>query len=104
VVAAIEVSIVRKREAKGRGVVVGPSLQLNAAFPLRSVGHLLRFVRRLQPAGQDRLLDLVALDRPLVTWTDCLILLTILLTWSRLDFWPDPEDFKHFDVISSCLW
>ncbi len=31
------------------------------------------------------------------------MLMMILLRWGRLDFWPDPEDMKHFDVLGSCL-
>lgn len=58
---------------------------------------------RAEAAGLDRLLDLVALDQPLLIFTDCLTMLMILLRWGRLDFWPDPEDIKHFDVLGSCL-
>ena len=54
-------------------------------------------------AGLDGLLDRVEPDRPLLVFTDCLVLLMLLLRWSTVDFWPDPEDVKYFDVIGSCL-
>ena len=36
-------------------------------------------------------------------FTDCLILLSILAKWGQEDFWPDPEEIKHFDIIEPCL-
>ena len=32
-------------------------------------------------------------------FTDCLVLLLILSNWGHSDFWPDPGDVVHFDVI-----
>ena len=36
---------------------------------------------------------------PLLVFTDCLVLFQILQKWGRSDFWPDPHDIIHFDVI-----
>ena len=36
-------------------------------------------------------------------FTDCLILLLILAKWGQEDFWPDPDEIKHFDIIEPCL-
>ncbi len=55
---------------------------------------------RAEAAVLDGLVDRVEPNRPLLVFTDCLIL---LIRWGRVDFWPDPEDVKHFDVIASCL-
>ena len=35
----------------------------------------------------------------LMLFTDCLVLLRILSIWGHSDFWPDPGDLVHFDVI-----
>ena len=39
----------------------------------------------------------------LLVFTDCLVLLQILQKWGRSDFWPDPHDIIHFDVIFPLL-
>ena len=101
VVAAIDGSVDRKTETMGAGFVVGvgPQPDDSCFFP---VGGPLAPLRA-EAAGLDGLLDRVEPDRPLLVFTDCLILLMLLLRWGRVDFWPDPEDVKHFDVIGSCL-
>ena len=33
----------------------------------------------------------------------CLVLLVVLSRWGHEDFWPDPEDIKHFDIIEPCI-
>jgi len=101
VVAAIDGSVDRKTETMGAGFVVGvgPQPDDSCFFP---VGGPLASLRA-EAAGLDGLLDRVEPDRPLLVFTDCLILLMLLLRWGRVDFWPDPEDVKHFDVIGSCL-
>ena len=58
---------------------------------------------RAEAAGLDGLLDSVEPDRELLVFSDCLILLVILYRWGPINFWPDPEDIKDFDVIGSCL-
>ena len=35
----------------------------------------------------------------LMIFTDCLVFLLILSNWGHSDFWPDPGDVVHFDVI-----
>ena len=35
----------------------------------------------------------------IMIFTDCLVLLLILSQWGNSDFWPDPCDVVHFDVI-----
>ena len=40
---------------------------------------------------------------PLLIFIDCLVLLVVLARWGQEDFWPDPEDIKHFDIIAPCI-
>ena len=40
---------------------------------------------------------------PLLIFIDCLALLLILKKWGRSDFWPDPREVIHFDVIFPLL-
>ena len=40
---------------------------------------------------------------PLLIVIDCLVLLVVLARWGQEDFWPDPEDIKHFDNIAPCI-
>ena len=40
---------------------------------------------------------------PLLIFIDCLVLLVVLTRWGQGDFWPDPEDIKHFDIIEQCI-
>ncbi len=80
-------------------VGLGPQPVESISFP---VGGPLASLRA-EAAGLDRLLYLVAQDQPLLMFTDCLTMLMILLRWGRFDFWLDPEETKHFDVLGSCL-
>jgi ribonuclease HI len=101
IVAAIDGSVDRKTETMGAGFVVGTGQQPedSLSFP---VGGPLASLRG-EAAGLDCLLDRVEPGKSLLVFTDCLVLLTILLRWGRVDFWPDPDDVRHFDIISSCL-
>jgi hypothetical protein len=36
-------------------------------------------------------------------FTDRLILLLILAKWGQEDFWPDPEEIKHSNIIDPCI-
>ena len=36
-------------------------------------------------------------------FTDCLVLLLMLSNWGHSNFWPDPGDVVHFDVISPLI-
>ncbi len=78
---------------------VGPQPDDSCFFP---VGGPLASLSA-EAEGLDGLLDRVEPDRPLLVFTDCLILLMLLLQWARVDVWSDPEDVKHFDVFCSCL-
>ena len=42
-------------------------------------------------------------DQPFLIFTDCLSLMDNLSKWGRLDFWPDQDDLKHFDILESCI-
>ncbi len=53
--------------------------------------------------GTGRIVDRVESDKPLLVFTDCLVLLTILLQWGRIDLWSDSDDVRHVDIILSCL-
>jgi ribonuclease HI len=101
IVAAIDGSVDRKTETMGAGFVVGTGPQPvdSLSFP---VGGPLASLRG-EAAGLDCLLDRVEPSKPLLVFIDCLVLFTILDRWGRVDFWPEPDDVKHFDIISSCL-
>jgi ribonuclease HI len=101
IVAAIDGSVDRKAETMGAGFVVGtgPQPEDSLSFP---VGGPLASLRG-EASGLDCLLDRVEPGEPLLVFTDCLVLLTILLRWGRIDFGPDPDDVRHFDIINSCL-
>jgi len=96
-----------KKEKMGTGFVVGldrtPLLELAAqvggplaALRAESAG-LLYLIRRVRDqfgeAEPVRLLVLV----------DCLVLLDILQKWGASEFYPDPRDIIHFDVIIQLL-
>jgi hypothetical protein len=72
-------------------VVGGPPASLRAEAV--SLLSLLQGVER--EVIQQRLKLLVLID--------CLVLLDILLKWGRADFWPQPCDVVHFDVIFPLL-
>ena len=42
-------------------------------------------------------------DQPFLIFTDCLSLMDNLSKWGRLDFWPDQDDLRHFDILESCI-
>jgi len=58
---------------------------------------------RAEAAALDGLLQETPDTTPLLVLIDCLVLLWILSRWGSLDFWPDPEDIPHLDIIGSCL-
>jgi hypothetical protein len=101
IVAAIDGSVNRKTETMGAGFGVGTGPQPDDSLSFSMGGPLVSL--RGEVAGTDCLLDRVEPDKLLLVFTDCLVLLTILLRWGRIDFWPDPDDVRHFDIISLCL-
>ena len=100
-VAAVDGSVDRAREAMGAGVVVGRGQvpELSLAFP---VGGPLATLRP-EAAALEALVAQVPDDVPLLVFVDCLVLLAILARWGQEDFWPDAEEIKHFDIIEACL-
>jgi len=100
-VAAIDGSVNRTREAMGAGVVVGKGRvpDFNMSFP---VGGPLATLRS-EAAALEALMAWAADDVPLLVFVDCLALLAILARWGQEDFWPDNTEIKHFDIIESCL-
>ena len=101
VVAAVDGSVIRTREKMGAGVTVGgnPVPDLNLSFP---VGGPLSSLRP-EAAAVHEVVSIVPDDSPLLIFIDCLVLLVILARWGQEDFWPDPEDIKHFDIIVPCI-
>ncbi len=65
----------------GADFVVGNQRNYGLSFP--EGGPLA--LNRGEAAGLDCLLDRVETDKPLLVFTECLVLLTILLSWSRID-------------------
>jgi hypothetical protein len=100
-VAAVDGSVIRTREKMGAGVTVGgnPVPDLNLSFP---VGGPLSSLRP-EAAAVHEVVSIVPDDSPLLIFIDCLVLLVILARWGQEDFWPDPEDIKHFDIIVPCI-
>ena len=100
-VAAVDGSVDRSREAMGAGVVVGRGKvpELSLAF---TVGGPLATLRP-EAAALEALVARVPDDVPLLVFVDCLVLLVILARWGQEDFWPDADEIKHFDIIESCL-
>ncbi len=82
-VAGIDGSVDRKTETIGAGLVMGTALdpEDNLSF---SVGGPLASLRG-EAAGLDCPLDQINPDKQLLVFTDCLLLLTILLLWSVTD-------------------
>ena len=101
VVAAIDGSVDRRSETMGSGVTLGSSREpeLSLAF---AIGGPLSSLRA-EAAALHGLLELAPGDKPLLVLTDCLVLLTILIRWGRVDDWPDPDDVRHFDMIEPCF-
>ena len=100
-VAAIDGSVNRQAEAMGAGVVVGTARQPDVSFSFPVGGPLSSL--RAEAAALHSLFERVEPHRPLLVFTDCLVLLVILSRWGQVDFWPDPEDVKHFDIIEPCI-
>ncbi len=84
--AAIDGSVDRKTETMEAGFVVGtgPQPEDSLSFP---VGGPLASLRGWA-VGLDCLLDLVESDKPILVFTNCLVLLTILLRWELIDLCP----------------
>ena len=91
----------------GTGFVIGtdriPLLEiaaqvggLLAAFRAEYVG-LLYLLRRVR----DRFCNTEPIR--LLVFIDCLVLLCILLKWGDSEFYPDPRDIVHFDVLIQLL-
>ena len=85
----------------GAGVVVGTSRLPDVSLSFAVGGPLSSL--RSEAAALNGLLECIEPDRPPIVFTDCLALLTILFRWGQVDFWPDPEDVKHFDIIEPCI-
>ena len=100
-VAAIDGSVERKTESMGAGVVGGIGRIPEIGFSFAVGGPLASL--RAEAAALLSLLEAVEPDRPLLIFSDCLVLLGILSRWGQVDFWPDPEDVKHFDIIEQSI-
>lgn len=101
VVAAIDGSVERKTEKMGSGVTVGFRLEPAATWAFAVGGPLSSL--RAEAAALHGVLELVSGDEPLLIFTDCLVLLTVLYRWGQVDYWPDPEELLHFDIIEPCI-
>ena len=101
VVAAVDGSVDRTRERMGAGMVIGkgPQPEFSRSFP---VGGPLSSLLP-EAAALHEVVSVVPDDSPLLIFVDCLVLLVILARWGQEDFWPDPEDIKHFDIVAPSL-
>ena len=96
-IAGTDGSVHYQQERMGAGYVVGidpiPLLELSVRVggPLSSL--------RAEAASLYVLVSKVQPDVNLLVFVDCLGLLLILLGWGQADFWPEPGDLVHFDVI-----
>ena len=101
IVAGVDGSVDRAKERMGAGVTVGGNLvpDIDLSFP---VGGPLSSLRP-EAAAVHELVSTVPDGSPLLIFIDCLVLLVVLSRWGQEDFWPDPEDIKHFDIIEPCI-
>ena len=58
---------------------------------------------RPEAAAVHELVSTVPDGSPLLIFIDCLVLLVVLSRWGQENFWPEPEDIKHFDIIEVCI-
>ena len=98
-VAGTDGSVDYKQERMGAGFAVGlePALLLELSAP---VGGPLATLRS-EAASFHALLLKAPPAVNLLVFIDSLALLLILKRWGCSDFWPDPGDLVHFDVILS---
>ena len=100
-VAGTDGSVNYKQERMGAGYAVGvgpvPLLELSAP-----VGGPLSTLRS-EAASLHALLLKTPSTTDLLVFIDSLVLLLILKRWGYSDFWPDPGDLAHFDVIIPIL-
>ena len=100
-VAAIDGSVDRRNELMGAGAVVGCAREPAASLSFPVGGPLSSL--RAEAAALHGLLGNAPDDQPFLIFTDCLSLMDNLSKWGRLDFWPDQEDLRHFDILESCI-
>ena len=96
-VAGTDGSVDYRRERMGAGYVVGIDPVPTLAISVRVGGPLSSL--RAEAASLYVLVSRTPSDVHLLVFIDCLGLLLILLKWGKADFWPDPNDLVHFDVI-----
>jgi len=100
-VGATDGSFDKVTETMGAGATVGMGKTPDKSIWFAVGGPLSPL--RAEAAALDGLLQETPDDTPLLVLIDCLVLLWILMRWGSLDFWPDPADIPHLDIISSCL-
>ena len=100
-VGATDGSFDKATETMGAGATVGLGKAPDKSIWFAVGGPLSPL--RAEAAALDGLLQETPDNTPLLVLIDCLVLLWILARWGSLDFWPDPEDIPHLDIIGSCL-
>jgi hypothetical protein len=104
-VAGTDGSVDKRSEQMGAGYVLGDQPEPILTFHARVGGPLA--TTRAEAASILKLLQDVRMSKGhgvnLLVFVDCLVVLDILSKWGRTDFYPDPKEVVHFDVIRHLL-
>ena len=104
-IAGTDGSVDERTERMGAGYVLGADPAPTLTFFAR-VGGPLATTRAEAASLLQLLLDVRASDNHnvnLLVFVDCLVVLDILSKWGRNDFYPEPKEIVHFDVICPLL-
>ena len=104
-IAGTDGSVDERTERMGAGYVLGADPAPTLTFFAR-VGGPLATTRAEAASLLQLLLDVRANDNHnvnLLVFVDCLVVLDILSKWGRNDFYPEPKEIVHFDVICPLL-
>ena len=104
-VAGTDGSVDERSELMGAGYALGDDPVPISTFSAR-VGGPLATTRAEAASLLQLLLDVRVRDGHqvnLLIFVDCLVLLDILSKWGRSDFYPDPKEVVHFDIIRHLL-
>ncbi len=100
-VAGTDGSVDERSERMGAGYVLGDQTDPILTFHARVGGPLA--TTRAEAASILKLLQDVRMRKGhgliLLVFADCLKVLDILSKWGHTDFYPDPKEVVHFDVI-----
>jgi len=100
-VAGTDGSVNREQQRMGAGYVLGIKACPDQELSIRVGGPMSTL--RAEAASLYKLLEFVPENEPLLVFTDCLVILLILQRWGSSDFWPEPDQILHFDILFPVL-